>query len=102
MEGFDEEQKRRYLNAMHAQQSAIAFEIERLGEANAGSSAKHLRVGMNSALGDQAGLAKLLIEKGLITEQDYLNAIVEGAEREAIRMRDIVRESTGLPNISFG
>lgn len=43
---------------------------------------KHLRVGINSALTESAALARLLVKKGVITEEEYFTAIVDGAERE--------------------
>lgn len=97
------EQKRRYDSAVHSYQSAIAFQIERLGENGAGADNKHLRVGLNSAMSDQGALAKLLIEKKVFTEAEYFEAIVQMAEAEASLMTTITRQKCNLPdNVTFG
>lgn len=88
----------RYLSAMHAMQSAVAHEIATVGEAASGASAKHLRAGLNGALADTGSLATLLIAKGIITLEEYSQAITEGAEREAERAAQIARQRCGLPD----
>lgn len=96
-----EEQNARYQRALHRMQSAIALEIQVLGEASA-ASPKHLRVGLNSAFADQAALAGLLIERGVITREDYFDAIVHEAEAEADRVAALVIEACHLPpNTTF-
>ncbi|HEX4429856.1 MAG TPA: hypothetical protein VHZ96_11375 [Frankiaceae bacterium] len=70
---------RRYTAACHAMQSGVAMEIE-AGKKD--TTPKHLRVGVNSALVDSSALAELLITKGLITEDEYHEAIAAGMERE--------------------
>jgi hypothetical protein len=92
----------RYAAAMHGVQSAIALEIEQLGEKAAGANAKHLRTGINSCLVDSSAIATLLIGKGIFTQDEYFAAIAEAAERELATMTDRVRKSTGIPNVSFG
>jgi hypothetical protein len=44
---------------------------------------KHLRVGVNAALVDSGALAQLLIEKGIITREEYLKSLADAMEREA-------------------
>lgn len=75
-----EDLKLRYLAAMHGMQSGVTAEMA-LGLSNA-HEPKHLRVGVNAALSDQGSLARLLMRKGVITEREYYEAIVEGAELE--------------------
>lgn len=65
----------------HAMQAGVAFEQARGSE---DGTPKHLRVGINAALSDHGALVALLIRKGVITELEYLDAIVE-------QMRDEVR-----------
>lgn len=72
--------KQRYLAAMHGMQSGVAAEMA-MG-LNKAHEPKHLRVGINAALSDQGSLARLLIRKGIITEQEYFESVVEGAELE--------------------
>jgi hypothetical protein len=70
----------RYAAAAHAMQSGVAAEM---GHDPGPTEPKHLRVGVNSALVDSSALAELLIAKGVITEDEYLEAIATGMEREA-------------------
>jgi hypothetical protein len=75
----EEELKSRYAAAMHAVQSGVAAMME-IGDKAA--EPKHLRVGINSAMVNDAGLVALLVKKGVITNREYLEAIVEAAETE--------------------
>lgn len=98
----DEENQRRYHAAMHAMQSAVALDIETVGDNRAGADHKHLRTGINACLVDSAAVAKLLIGKGVFSESEYLAAIADAAEAEQASMTKRLRERTGIPNISFG
>lgn len=49
------------------------------------TSPKHLRVGVNSAMSDHGALARLLIDKGFFTEEEYVKAIADMMEAEAER-----------------
>lgn len=69
----------RYLAAAHAMQSGVA---SKMVFDPAETTPKHLRVGVNSAMSDHSALAKLLIEKGVITEEEYFSAIADAMERE--------------------
>lgn len=44
---------------------------------------KHLRVGVNAAMSDHAGLVRLLIAKGILTEDEYIGAVTEAMRQEA-------------------
>lgn len=46
---------------------------------------KHLRVGIDSAKVEQAALVALLIQRGILTEGDYVGAIADGMEQEKAR-----------------
>lgn len=70
----------RYRTAMHGMQSGVAMEME--VSQDSGTTPKHLRVGVNSALVDSSALASLLMKKGLFTEEEYLEALALGAEKE--------------------
>ncbi|HEV2375172.1 MAG TPA: hypothetical protein VGS19_23810 [Streptosporangiaceae bacterium] len=72
--------KRRYFSAAHAMQSGVAAEM---GYDPKSIEPKSLRVGVNSAMVDSSALAELLMAKGVITEDEYLEAIAAGMEREA-------------------
>jgi hypothetical protein len=80
----------RYHAALHAMQSGVAMEMEQPG--NASASPKHLRVGVNAALCDGSGLAKLLMAKGLITLEEYAKAIADEMEAEKARYEQRLTE----------
>ncbi|WP_417627044.1 hypothetical protein [Pararhodobacter aggregans] len=68
----------RYERAAHRVQTAIWAFPE-----HENRSPKHLRVGVDMSKPDMAGLAGLLIAKGVISELEYLEAIAVAAEGEA-------------------
>ena len=74
----------RYLRACHAMQTAVALSIERH---STDTTPKHLRVGVNSAMCDSGALAKLLIAKKLIYEEEYFKAQADEMELEVQRYR---------------
>jgi putative aminopeptidase FrvX len=74
-----EQDKQRYFEAMHAMQSGVALKMN-WDEVEA--SPKHLRVGMNSALVSNGALVKLLIDKGLISEDEFYKELADFAERD--------------------
>ena len=93
---MDEQRRRklrqRYEAALHAVQTGVAAwmqvdpsEIE----------PKHLRVGVNSALLDSAALVKLFIAKGVFTEEEYAEALVEAVEGEVRRYQEKLQEHYG-------
>lgn len=70
----------KYQQMCHAMQSGVAAEIAQ-GMAE-DTTPKNLRTGVNSAMVDASALAKLLIEKGVISEQEYANALCDGMVEE--------------------
>ena len=44
---------------------------------------KHLRVGVNSAMVENAALARLMMKKGLFTQEEYIEALADVMEEEA-------------------
>lgn len=92
--------KARYSAAMHRIQSAIAYALTK-GDTMA--TPKHLRVGLNSALASDKALVDLLIAKGVITRDEYTEAVVTATEEEADRTVEQVRADHNLPsNVDFG
>ncbi len=79
----DEDRQRdaiaRYHAAAHAIQTGVEIEHRRGSQ---DGSPKHLRVGVNMRAVDQAGLVKLLIDKGLLTRSEYFDALADQAEIE--------------------
>lgn len=94
------ERDRRYQTAVHRMQAAVGFDMEQriLRGETAASIAKHLRVGINSAMSDHAALVHLLVESGVISEEAYLDKVVEWAEREADQRVAEVKQKYNLPD----
>jgi len=82
----------RHLAAQKRMQTGIAFDRERNDIADDG---KHLRVGVNTALVDAAALVGLLISKGVITEEEYSEAIAIGMDVEVQRIERALSERYG-------
>lgn len=77
--------KERYRQAAHAVQTGISFAPDKTGQTS-----KHLRVGLDLSKSDQAGLAALLISKGVFSMAEYIEAIADQAEIEAeMRAKEI-------------
>jgi ribosome-binding protein aMBF1 (putative translation factor) len=81
----------RYTRAAHAVQTAIEFNPDKSGQ-----SPKHLRVGIDMSKADLKGLVELLIEKGLITVEEYVAAIEKSAEAEADMHRMELADKLGM------
>ena len=88
-----------YFSLGHAIQSGIAFCMECDSKF---VTVKHLREGINMSKSDMGGLAALLIEKGVITELEYMRAIVKFARQEKESYERWANELTGTNNIKFG
>lgn len=86
--------KERYSAACHAMQSGVRGMMDVEADHQQKDpmtwthSPKHLRVGVNSALVDNAALAKLLVSKGVITELELWQALVDGMEAEVRRYEE--------------
>lgn len=86
----------RWHAATHAMQSGVASEMALPGR-HADLEPKHLRVGVNTALRDHASLVELLVEKGIITEVEYVEAIADGMETEQHMYEQRLTEQLGKP-----
>ncbi len=73
----------RYLDALHGMQTGVATKISQ-GDVLQ-TSPKHLRVGINSALVNDAAMVRLLIAKGLFTMEEYAKEVADEMERERER-----------------
>ena len=72
------EHQQRLIAAQHAMQSGVAAKMQ-IDPAE--TDPKHMRVGVNSALSGLGALAKLLIDKGVLTEDEYFAATADAMER---------------------
>jgi hypothetical protein len=73
------------MTAAHAMQTGVKWEME---TGSLDTTPKHLRTGVNSALVDCTAIARLLISKGIFTEDEYYTAVADEMEREVQRYRD--------------
>ena len=90
-----------YTAAAHKVQSAIAILMVHKAP-YAPVQPKHLRVGVDMSKADMKGLARLLIEKGVFTEDEYLEAVLKSAEEEAADYERLVREELANSGITLG
>lgn len=93
-----------YETAAHGVQSAVAYEqSKKLGpQYDDGTPpnkyAKHLRVGLDMRAADASALAQLLIDKGVFTEVEYLEAMRLAANEELARYEEHNRATYNLPD----
>lgn len=75
------EEKWKRVHALeHAMQSGVAMEAHHgLSKAH---EPKHLRTGVNYALVEVGAVIDLLVRKGLMTEDEVVDAVLAGMERE--------------------
>ncbi len=78
----DEQLLARLEELQHAMQSGVKMTMD-IDPAE--TSPKSLRVGVNSEMVFNAALVKLLVRKGVITDREYIEAIVFGIEEEVAR-----------------
>jgi hypothetical protein len=84
--------------ALHGVQAGAALEI---AQANAGlpdallRALKHLRVGIDSAMVNDAAMARLLVKRGIITGEAYIEEIRLEANRELDRYEARLSEAYG-------
>jgi hypothetical protein len=96
---------KRYRDASHAMQTGVRLRMSSEGikddnhlEVFQGEcSPKHLRVGVNTSLSNQGALVKLLIEKGIITDKEYMKKIADFMEQEVKNYSDDLP-----PNVKLG
>lgn len=91
--------RERYESALHSMQTGVAMLMNYDGKE---TSPKHLRVGVNSALIDSAALAKILIDKGIITEEEYYASLADFAEADAASYQEKLQGMFPNTNITLG
>lgn len=79
-----DELERRYEAAAHAVQAGVGMEMNDDPPSRSGSatSPKMLRTGVNMAMVGNGALVRLLIAKGVFTEDEYFEELVNGVEAE--------------------
>ena len=94
-----------YEEAAHGVQSAIKYEMEH--DAHKATrphieTFKHLRTGLDCRASDAAGLAQLLIDKGVFTQDEYIESMRIAMNEELVRYTEHIRKVFNLPaNFDF-
>lgn len=85
----DEQFNQRYAALAHAVQTGIGWKIAidnpdvfDINQDKNLCAHKHLRVGIDTNKADLGALCRLLVSKGIITDEEYKIAILEGLENE--------------------
>jgi DNA-binding sugar fermentation-stimulating protein len=98
-----------YASLLHAVQTGVMYEMQ-LGfekgqdlspDTPVGRAVKHLRTGNNARACDHAALVGLLIRKGLITEEEYAEALLAEMATEKKRYEERLSQHYGA-NITLG
>lgn len=87
-----EEFNQRYLELTHAIQTGVGLDH---GSGSNDGSPKHLRTGLNLAKCENAALAYLLVEKGVITEAEIFDAIIAKLEEEKSAYQEMLKQRYG-------
>ena len=98
---MSEDNKKRYSDAAHAMQSGVKMMMnyehpEAQTPDNAldpSTSPKHLRVGINSTMVDHAALMHILLNKKIITLDDYFASLADEMEEEVERYEKAIEEA---------
>lgn len=85
----DEEFLEEYAKLGHAIQTGVAYEME---YGSKDTQPKHLRTGFNCVMSDLGSMGRLLIAKGIITEAEYFEAMLDGLRREVATYEDRLNE----------
>ena len=81
-----------YMEAAHGVQTAVAWHQQKYPGF---ATPKHMRVGIYTLKAEQCGLAELLIEKGVFTQDEYLEAIRVAMNSELAWREEEAREVLG-------
>ena len=83
----------RYTTAAHAMQSGVKAKME---HDPSETTPKHLRTGVNSSMVGNSALVKLLITKGILTEEEWAEALADGMEAEVALYEKWLSERIGI------
>lgn len=80
-----------YKRHAHAVLSAIGFNPNKTA-----LEPRHLRVGIDMGKADTAGLVNLLIDKGVLSAQEYIEAVEKSAAEEVERQKQALARELGI------
>ena len=93
---MEKSDRQRYNDALHRMQTGVALKAY---SDSTEIQPKHLRVGINSTFVTDAAVAKLLIEKGVFTIEEYTKALADQMEIEAKSYETWAKDETGFSNL---
>lgn len=80
-------------------QTGVAYKMEK---DPSDTTPKHLRVGVNSAMVECSALVKIMIDKGILTEEEFIDAMIDQLEKEVAMYTKEIRRLYGADNITLG
>lgn len=97
-----EEERARLLAAQHAMMTGVGYMMQ---YDNAESDLKHIRTGINTALANCEVIAKILIDKGIITQEEYFKECADAMEKERdsykTKLESYLRKKHHNPNLEI-
>lgn len=93
-----EEKREKCAALAHAMQTGVAYKMPK---DSSDTEPKHLRVGINMAMIEHAALAGLLMRKGIITEDEYLDSLIVELEREVDLYQQEISQLYGASNFTL-
>lgn len=84
--------QQQYRDNLRAMQSGVAMDQAKGSECG---TPKHLRVGVNSTMVDHAALVQLLIKKGIISEEEFWESMVDASKAEKERYEELMSARFG-------
>lgn len=94
-----ENSRKEYLHHAHRMQVGVGMMMEQPDDKS--TDPKMLRVGVNAAMSDQAGLVALLIAKGLIDGDEYVACVADQMETKADNYEKEIQKIFG-PKVKLG
>lgn len=88
----------RYYKATHAMQTGVSVVMQ---YDKTECDPKHLRVGVNSAMVEHSALVELLVDKGVITLEEFMKYLANAMEKEAQHYQEEVSVLMGNANITL-
>jgi len=91
-----------YMSLMHAMQSGVKAVMEAHGDSEvAAHSPKHLRVGVNASMVLGSAIVKTLVEKGLVTWEEFRDNEIELLKNEVANYERELSDYYGGANITL-
>jgi len=90
--------RKEYLKLAHGMQAGVAIMMT---HDHSSTTAKSMRTGINTVMSDQGALVALLIEKGIFTEEEYYEKLIEFMGNEVKGYEKKISDRTNGANINL-